>query len=258
MGSSQPGRTPEKRYRVPPETAVAGPSRASSSTSSSPASWTARANGPTRHSLATVALSRAARFPPYPYPPDTGDRRYQAILQPVGYPKTRCVTLGTRCWLDLPRFRGRLVLGGDRADRRGADRNDGLAACRGAALGAGRGPALAGVLAVGEPGAGGVGGAAQAAGGHAAHARPGEPTPCSADSGSGGPIARCGGDSRPGGPGRGPTRASGPRWARHAARAPGRSSGRCAKPTEGGCVTRSGADGRPCRSRHGSTSAVVA
>ena len=88
MGSSQPGGTPKKRSRVPPETAVAGPSRASSSTSWSPASSTARANRPTRHSLATAALSRAARFPPYPYPSETGDRRSQAILRPVDPPKS--------------------------------------------------------------------------------------------------------------------------------------------------------------------------
>ena len=33
------------------------------------------------------ALCRAARFPPYPYPSETGDRRSWAIPRPVGSPK---------------------------------------------------------------------------------------------------------------------------------------------------------------------------
>ena len=46
--------------------------------------WGQRA---TRHFLATAALAAAQRFPPYPYPSETRDRRSQAIPRPVGYPK---------------------------------------------------------------------------------------------------------------------------------------------------------------------------
>ena len=90
--------------------------------------------------------------------------------------------------------------------------------------------------------------------------------PCSADSGSGGPSARCA--SWPGRSGAGrissragaristdTTRASGPRWARHTPTAPGRSSGRPGRPTQRGCGTRSGADGRPRRTSTGMWSA---
>ena len=72
----QPCGHPRNPPRAPPETAVAGPSRASSSTSWSPASQTARANRPTRHSLATAALSPRRPLSALPVlPVPLGDRR---------------------------------------------------------------------------------------------------------------------------------------------------------------------------------------
>ena len=75
------------RSRPPPETAAAGPSRASSSASRSPASRTARATG---HPVAPERRRRSlphGPFPPYPYPSGTRVRRSWAILRPVDCPK---------------------------------------------------------------------------------------------------------------------------------------------------------------------------
>ena len=99
----------------------------------------------------------------------------------------------------------------------------------------------------------------------------GRAAPYAADSGSGGPNARCGNWSGQSGAGRtwsragaristGTTRASGPRWARRTPTAPGRSSGGCARATERGCGMRSSMHARrgPRRSanRHGSACAA--
>ena len=81
--SSQPGDGPKGPPERRPKTLVAGPSRASPSTSRSSSSRTTKATGPSR--------SSARRTLPYPYPSETRDRRSEALLRPVDSPKRlRC------------------------------------------------------------------------------------------------------------------------------------------------------------------------
>ena len=65
---------------------------------------TARATGDPVTSLAIAALSADRRFSPYPYPSGTRDRRSEAILAPVDYPK--CLRAGPK--RPLSRSRGQI------------------------------------------------------------------------------------------------------------------------------------------------------
>ena len=84
VAQASPADAPATPVRAPPGTTPAEPSRASSSASRSSASRTGRATGDPSTPWRWPRPLPRRRFPPYPYPSGTGDRRSSAILRPVG------------------------------------------------------------------------------------------------------------------------------------------------------------------------------
>ena len=85
---SQPSAKPPKPpLRARSGATSTGPSRASSPASRSPVSRTAGATGDPRHLPGESGALCRPPFSPYLYPSGTRDRRSEAILAPVDYPK---------------------------------------------------------------------------------------------------------------------------------------------------------------------------